>query len=196
MYQTVYGDKPASSPNPVVLEPEALIIGGGVVGITAARELAREGIRVVIVERGETLGGRTRDVRFVYDRTVDVRKWLDGLISAVEDVDKITILKGAKLNRFDGQFGRFQALISINGGAERTLSPSAVVLATGCLSRPSPVMNDDRVIGLSEMERLLGGSRDLPLARQGRPVKTAAFILHPTDEDLKIHSVNAAKQAG
>jgi len=195
MYQTVYGDKSAYSLNPVVLEPEALIIGGGVVGLTAARGIAREGMRVVIAERGETLGGGTRGLHFFYDRTADVRQWLDELISAVEGNDNITILRGAKLRRFEGRFGHFQAMISINGGEERTLSPSAVVLATGCSSRPSRAINDDRVIGLSEMERLLDGSRNLPFTRQGQPVKRAAFILDQTDEDIKIHSVNAVKQA-
>jgi len=195
MYQSVYGDKPSSSLQPIALEPEALVIGGGVVGLTAARELAREGVRTVIVERTQELGGGIRELRFFYDRNGDVREWLAELVSAVVGDGNITVLKGARLKRFEGRFGHFRAVIGMDGGEERLLSPSVVVLATGRLSRPSPAPDDDRVIGLAEMERLLEESPALPLDRQGRQVETIAFLLDRTDEDIKIHSVNAIKQA-
>jgi heterodisulfide reductase subunit A len=195
MYQTVYSNKSIAL-SPVVLKSEALIIGGGIVGMTVARELAREGVQVVVVEKGETLGGGAGDLHFFYNRPDDVRKWMEGLISALEDEGNIHVLKGAKLKRLDGQFGRFQALIRMSDGSERTLSPSAVVMATGCITLPAEAMsNGSRCIGSSEMEKLLAESRDLPLTWKGQPVKTVTFILDLTNDDIKIHTVNAIKQA-
>jgi heterodisulfide reductase subunit A2 len=194
MYQTVYSSKPVAW-SPVVLKPEVLVIGGGIVGMTVAGQLARKGVRVVIVEKGETLGGGACDLRFFYDRPDDVRKWMEGLISTLQG-DGITVLKGAKLRRLDGQLGRFQASIGLSDGGERTVSPSAVVVATGGITRPLEATGGgSRCIGFSEMEKLLAGSRDVPLTWKGQPVKTVTFILDLTNDDIKIDTVNAIKQA-
>jgi heterodisulfide reductase subunit A len=195
MYQTIYGSKSIAQ-TPVVLKSEVLIIGGGIVGMTVARELAWEGVRVVIVEKGEALGGGARDLHFFYDRPDDVQKRVQDLISTLEGGGDIHLLKGAKLTRLDGQLGRFQAVITTSDGSEKTLSPSAVVVATGCITRPVEAMSDGkRCIGSAEMEKLLAESGDLPLTWKGQPVKTATFILDLTNDDIKIHTVNAIKQA-
>jgi heterodisulfide reductase subunit A2 len=195
MYQTVYSSKPIAQ-SPVVLKSEVLIIGGGIVGMTVAGELAREGVQVVVVERGETLGGGARDMRFFYDRPADVRGWMGGLISTLEGEENIAVLKGANLRRLDGQLGRFRALIKTSDGGERALSPSAVVVATGGITRPHEAMGgQSRCIGSSEMEKLLAECRDLLLTWKGQPVKTVTFILDLTNDDIKIDTVNAIKQA-
>ncbi len=195
MYQTVYGGKYAA-PAPINLKPEVLIIGGGVVGITIARELAREGMQVVIAENGESLGGGIRHLHFFYDRHTDVQKWLDDMIAAVESTGNIIVHKGAQLKRLDGHLGCFQASIRTRDGGETVLSPSVLVLATGCITRPAAAMNGgDRVIGLSEMEKLLAGSRDVSLAWKGRPVKTVTYLLDRTNDDIKIDTINAVKQS-
>ena len=195
MVQTVYSSKPVPW-SPVVLKPEALVIGGGIVGMTVARRLAREGVRVVIVEKGERLGGRAGDLRFFYDRPDDVGKWMGGLISTLEADGNIAVLTGANLLRLDGQFGRFQASIRTGDGGERTLSPSAVVVATGGVTRPLEAAGDQsRCVGFSEMEKLLAESRDLPPTWKGRPVESVTFILDLTNDDIKIDTVNAIKQA-
>ena len=51
MYRTVYTST-STAPAPVALKPAVLVIGGGLVGLTVACELAREGIHVDIVEKG------------------------------------------------------------------------------------------------------------------------------------------------
>ena len=135
MYQTVYESK-STAWSPVLLKPAVLIIGGGLVGMTIARQLAQDGMQVVIAEKGETLGGGARNLHFFYDRQSDVQKWLQEMIAAVESTERITVHTGAQLKRFDGHLGRFQALIGARDGGEMSLTPSVVVLATGCITRP------------------------------------------------------------
>ncbi|HBB15988.1 MAG TPA: hypothetical protein DCZ97_02950, partial [Syntrophus sp. (in: bacteria)] len=190
-----YSSKPVAR-SPVVLKSEVLVIGGGIVGMTVAGELAREGVRVVIVEKGETLGGGARDLHFFYDRPADTQAWMREMISTLEGDGNIAVLKGAKLKRIDGQLGRFRASITTSDGGERTLSPSAVVVATGGITLPLEAMGDQsRCIGLSEMEKLLAECSDVPLTWKGQPVKTVTFILDLTNDDIKIDTVNAIKQA-
>jgi len=42
---------------------DALVIGAGMAGVTAARELVRAGLSVIVVEAGDRIGGRLRTVR-------------------------------------------------------------------------------------------------------------------------------------
>ena len=45
------------------------------------------------------------------------------------------------------------------------------------------------------MEKLLAGSPDGSVTWKGRPVKTVVYLLDRTNDDIKIHTVNAVKQS-
>ena len=51
----------------VPVEKAALVIGGGVAGMTAALNLARQGFPVHLIEREDELGGNLRNVRYLVD---------------------------------------------------------------------------------------------------------------------------------
>ncbi|MBV8282762.1 MAG: FAD-dependent oxidoreductase, partial [Candidatus Eremiobacteraeota bacterium] len=42
---------------------DAIVIGAGTAGVTAARQLAREGVRVTVLEARQRLGGRIHTLR-------------------------------------------------------------------------------------------------------------------------------------
>jgi len=42
---------------------DVLVIGAGIAGVTAARELASSGLSVIVVEAGHRIGGRMRTIR-------------------------------------------------------------------------------------------------------------------------------------
>ena len=183
-----------------MLKPEALVIGGGVVGMTIARQLAQDGTQIVIVEKGETLGGGAGNLHFFYDRESDVQKWLQEMITAVESAERITVHTGSQLKRFDGYMGCFQATIGARDGRETSLTPSVLILATGCTTRPPDTTDSkEKLIGFSEMETLLAGSpagrHDGSVTWKGRPVKMVVYLLDRTNDDIKIHTVNAIKQS-
>jgi heterodisulfide reductase subunit A len=54
---TAHSEKPASTIEPTT-DKRALVIGGGIAGIQAALDLANARIRVTLVEKSPTLGGR------------------------------------------------------------------------------------------------------------------------------------------
>jgi heterodisulfide reductase subunit A len=108
---------------------EALVIGGGVAGMTAALELADLNYPTTLVERGDKLGGNAWHVNKTW-KCEDVRPWLGDLIARVENHPKIQVLKNAHLKTVTGSVGNFASDIEV-GGVTRTVPYGVAVLATG-----------------------------------------------------------------
>ena len=68
----------------ILLKPEALVLGGGIVGISIAQSLAGAGIHVTLLEKGDHLGGKALELRTFYNRSEDVRKWIDERTSEIK----------------------------------------------------------------------------------------------------------------
>jgi heterodisulfide reductase subunit A2 len=69
----------------------ALVIGGGVAGMEAARSIADMGFQAYLVEQGDKLGGQARNL-VVSSRGYDYQGYLDGLIKKVESHPNIEVL--------------------------------------------------------------------------------------------------------
>jgi heterodisulfide reductase subunit A-like polyferredoxin len=76
------------------INKRALVIGGGVSGMTAALGLADQGFEVVLIEKEKQLGGNLRDLYYTIDGT-NLQEFLQSLIARVKDHPRIeTILEG------------------------------------------------------------------------------------------------------
>jgi len=185
------------------LKPEVLVLGGGIVGISISLELARSGIRVVLVEKGERLGGRALELRTFYNRPVEVHKWIDEKISEVNKTSNITVLTQAELKALEGHLGRFQARVKMTDGGVTAFSPSVIVVATGYETRheATGIYGHKRIVAFPEMERLLAvaGAEDFqplqPLQWEGKPVQTVTYLLDEVNQDIKVDSINTIKQS-
>lgn len=178
------------------LKPEVLVLGGGITGISIAQALAKSGIHVTLLERGNRLGGKVLELRNFYNRPEQVQQWIDETITEARNNPHITILTSAELRRLDGHLGRFQAKIRAADGTETILQASAIVVATGYGTQRETkgIYSHKRVITLSEMERLLSEATGLGLQRDGKKVETVTFLLDGVNEDIKVDSINAVKQ--
>jgi heterodisulfide reductase subunit A-like polyferredoxin len=179
------------------LKPEVLVLGGGITGISIAQALAKSGIHVFLLERGNRLGGRVLELQKFYNRSEEVKQWVEEKVSEVSKTSNITILTRAELKRLDGHLGRFQARIKAQDGTETVLQVSAIVVATGyeTLRETKGIFGHKRVITLSEMEKLLSESRSPSIQWEGKPIGTVTFLLDGVNEDIKVDSVNAIKQS-
>jgi len=85
----------------------ATIIGGGVGGLKAAKDLSDRGIEVVLIEKSPFLGGRTAQL----DRLAPTGEKASGVVSAlaaaVLDDPVITVYTCARVVGFDGYVGNF-----------------------------------------------------------------------------------------
>ena len=107
----------------------ALVVGGGVAGMTAALGLADQGHETVLLERGERLGGNAWRLNETW-RGRPVRPLLEDLIRRVENHPRITVHKGATLVSARGAVGDFASEVRMNG-TTRTIEYGAAVIATG-----------------------------------------------------------------
>jgi len=107
----------------------ALVVGGGVAGMTAALSLARQGYPVHLVEKSECLGGNARRLNKTY-KNEDIAGFLADLIRQVEAERRITRHPGTTISGVDGFIGNFKSIIS-NGSSQETLNHGVTILATG-----------------------------------------------------------------
>jgi len=178
------------------LKPEVLVIGGGIVGISIAQELAKAKMNVTLLERRKNLGGKAVELRKFYNRPEEVQKWMNEKVSEVSKTTNITVIAQAELKRLDGHVGRFQAKIQRHDGTETPLSTSAIVVATGYTTQREAkgIYSHKRVITFSEMEKLLSETAGPSLLWEGKKIEMVTFLLDGVNEDIKIDSINAVKQ--
>jgi heterodisulfide reductase subunit A len=110
----------------VGVTPAALVIGGGVAGMTSALTLADQGFPVHIIEKEQALGGLARNVYRVLDGS-DVQQFLNAKIAEVKAHPKITVHTSTEVKRTDGFVGNFETTLT-NGNA---VQHGAIILATG-----------------------------------------------------------------
>jgi heterodisulfide reductase subunit A-like polyferredoxin len=162
---------------PVV--PSALVLGGGVAGMTAAIELARGGFDVHLVERRAELGGHLRQLHTVSDG-VDPAVLLERLVHDVETEPRIHLHVGHELTRTTGFVGSFVTTLTGPDGETTEVRHGAAVIAVGGEEYRGSEYGygtDPRILTGLEMEGRLAtwGSRE---AESGEPVPgDVAFIL-------------------
>ncbi len=111
---------------------EILVVGGGLTGLTSAREASKAGYSVVLVEKEDQLGGFQRKVKQIattpYKGPRD--NDLEDLVQAVTADDKITVYTGANIEKTDGGPGVFKVTIRQNGSTSEH-GIGAIVMAAG-----------------------------------------------------------------
>ena len=109
----------------------ALVLGGGIAGMTAALNIAAQGFEVVLVELDKELGGMSRKIH----RTLqgdDVQGYVDSLIERVQHTDRIEVLTETMLTDFSGSKGNYKTSLNVGPAMyHREINHGALVIATG-----------------------------------------------------------------
>ena len=113
----------------VGIDKSALVIGGGVAGMTAALSLANQGFPATIVEKSSVLGGAARDLTKTWKGN-DVQEYLAGLVDKVEKHSEIKVLCDAEIVGASGFVGNFETQVS-HGNGTRTVKHGVTIVATG-----------------------------------------------------------------
>ncbi len=90
----------------------ALILGGGLAGMTAALGIADQGFQVHLVEKEPALGGLLRDVHSTLEGA-DVGAHLRDLVQKVQDHPGIDVYLNATPASITGHIGNFKSVIKV-----------------------------------------------------------------------------------
>ena len=124
--------KPLEKPL-INVTPVGLIIGGGVSGMTAALELAKQGFEVHLVERESELGGHLRNIHYILGESDNPKEKLDELVNAVKKNEKIHVYLRAEVADVYGFVGNFKSRIRPKSGNEKEIEHGIVIVATGAV---------------------------------------------------------------
>ena len=115
----------------ITVTVRALVIGGGIAGMTSALGLADQGFEVVLLEKEAVLGGLGNKLYHTIEGA-DIRKFVAELASKVEAHDKIQVLKQALIVDFTGYKGNFTTEVLVGPGMyERKIEHGVMIVATG-----------------------------------------------------------------
>ena len=107
----------------------ALVIGGGVSGLSAALHIARCGLQVTLIERAPFLGGRVAQLGTVFPSGEPARDLLRRLIDQVVAHPNIAIYTQAELTGSSGYVGDFQVQIRQQSRGVDTSNAAAAMAA-------------------------------------------------------------------
>ena len=140
----------------VKINRDALVIGGGVSGITSALNLAEQSFEVCLLEKSDDLGGNFMKVKFLINGD-DPQKKLNSLIEKVKHHPKIHTYTNAQIGKIDGSVGNFSTEFMSNGNVH-TVNHGVVIVATGAEEyKPTEYLygQDEKVITQTELEEKL-----------------------------------------
>ncbi|MHA1732188.1 MAG: FAD-dependent oxidoreductase [Promethearchaeota archaeon] len=109
---------------------KAMVIGGGIAGITAALGFANQGFPTYLVEKTGELGGVMRRIQYL-ETGEDPQEFLRQKIEEVQNNENVTILFNSEVKGLDGFLGNYSVEVETSAEGEKTIEVGAIVVATG-----------------------------------------------------------------
>ncbi len=113
----------------VAVTPAALVIGGGIAGMTAALSIAEQGFECFLVEKAAKLGGNLRRLRSILTGE-DPQKLLGDMEDKVRNHPRIKVYTNSLIENTAGYIGNFKTTIALETGKEE-VDHGVVIIATG-----------------------------------------------------------------
>lgn len=150
----------------VEVNKSALILGGGVSGLSAALFLSKMGMDVYLVEEAAELGGRVRELKSVWPSRKNGAEIVAQMESELRARDNVAIFTASKLVNFEGFFGNYQATLDTPDGEKKVVA-GGVVVAIGFTPFDPNIKpelgygRDPRIVTTLDLERS-GDALELP----------------------------------
>jgi heterodisulfide reductase subunit A len=141
----------------------ALVVGGGISGMTAALDIADQGFMTYIVEKDDELGGIARRIKSTLDGE-DVKSKLAQMVDTITKHKNIQAFVGDEIEYIEGYVGNFQTKVK---SRDEPIEHGVVILATGGEEyKPKEYLygDDPRVVTQLEFEEEMAKVKkaDLP----------------------------------
>lgn len=135
------------------VDKRALVVGGGIAGMTCSLSIAEQGHEVYLIEKAPRLGGIARKIHTTLEG-LDVQAYLEDLMEKVYKNPLIHVYESANITEATGYVGNFVTTISSPRGITE-IKHGATVIAIGAdLYTPTEYLygQDERVMTHLELE--------------------------------------------
>ncbi len=131
----------------------ALVVGGGIAGMTCALSIARQGHDVHLLEKDSDLGGIARKIHSTLDG-MDVQAYVRDLVREVYQNPSIHVYLDATITEATGYVGNFVTRIKSERGASEITHGAAVIAVGAEPYQPTEYLygEDERVLTNLELE--------------------------------------------
>jgi heterodisulfide reductase subunit A len=131
----------------------ALVVGGGIAGMTCALSIAEQGHEVHLVEKDTDLGGTARRIHYTLEG-LDVQAYLRDLVRKVYQHPLVHVYTDATIKEATGYVGNFVTKVKSERGVNEVKHGAAVIAIGAEEYKPTEYLygKDDRVFTLLELE--------------------------------------------
>jgi len=147
---------------------KAVVVGGGIAGMTSALKIADQGYEVYLLEKEDKLGGNLWNLHYTLDGQ-DVQTFLKSTIERVSNHPMIHVMMNATVADSSGSKGNFTTGIKVNGEYQK-IQHGVIVLATGAEEhKPAEFLygEDPKVVTQLELEnKIVTKSADVASAKK------------------------------
>ncbi len=188
------------------INQSALIVGGGIAGLTAARTLSDQGYHTHLVEKSDCLGGNARQIHETWQGE-DVRRHLERMIADIDADANIDVHLNSEITGVQGFVGNFKTTIH-TAGVAKDLEHGVTLIASGASElKPDQHLygRDDRVLTGLELDRKLLENDPFFKRKKAvlfvqcvgsrieeRPYCSKVCCTHSTKNALKLKALNPA----
>jgi heterodisulfide reductase subunit A-like polyferredoxin len=141
----------------VGINHSALVIGGGLSGMSAALEIAEQGYDVYLIEKEKKLGGNLQRIYFLFNGEKP-QEQLDSLIERIKGNKRIHLYTDTKISNIEGSFGNFKTTINKGSGKPSEIEHGVIIVATGAQEyKPTEYLygKNEKVITQLQLEEWL-----------------------------------------
>jgi len=92
--------------------PAALVIGGGIAGMSAALDIANAGFKTYLIEREPSIGGRMAQLHKTFPDLDDAGNMLAQIMERVNQHPDIVLLTNTQVEDIEGYIGNFQVTVT------------------------------------------------------------------------------------
>ncbi|MFN2284702.1 MAG: FAD-dependent oxidoreductase, partial [Anaerolineae bacterium] len=142
---------------------DALVIGGGLVGMAAALDLADQNFKVSLIERDKELGGNMRHLHYLLGG-INPQEMLRNYVERTTTHPNIKTYLNAEVATFEGSLGKFQTTLKSNNGYDgQVIQHGVTIVATGARPyTPTEYLygQDKRILTQMELEEQIAHSPD------------------------------------
>jgi heterodisulfide reductase subunit A-like polyferredoxin len=136
---------------------KAVVVGGGIAGMTSALKIADQGYEVFLLEKEDRLGGNLWNLHSTLDGQ-DPRALLEKTIERVKNHPMIHLMMQTVLVESGGSKGNFHTKVKLPSGEIQNIDHGAGVIATGIYEyKPAEFLygQDERILTQLDLEKKL-----------------------------------------